>query len=136
VLKYIPPLARGHLNAFTRVPHGAASLITESEVHFVYAIIETGGKQYKVSGGDIIYVEKLDVPEGDTVIIDKVLAYSDGGVLEVGSPYTEYKCEASVVKNGKGKKLRIIRYKPKKNQKRHMGHRQPYTKLQILTFSK
>ncbi|MFA6731080.1 MAG: 50S ribosomal protein L21 [Eubacteriales bacterium] len=102
----------------------------------MYAIIETGGKQYKVSGGDIIYVEKLDVPEGDTVIIDKVLAYSDGGVLEVGSPYTEYKCEASVVKNGKGKKLRIIRYKPKKNQKRHMGHRQPYTKLQILTFSK
>lgn len=102
----------------------------------MYAIIETGGKQYKVSGGDIIFAEKLNAQEGETVIIDKVLVYSDGENLEVGAPYTSYKCEATVVKNGKGKKLHIIRYKSKKNEKKHIGHRQPYTKLQIVSFTK
>ncbi|MDD4125302.1 MAG: 50S ribosomal protein L21 [Eubacteriales bacterium] len=102
----------------------------------MYAIIETGGKQYKVSGGDIIYAEKLNAEEGDTIIIDKVLVFSDGESLEVGAPYTGYKCEATVVKNGKGKKLHIIRYKSKKNEKKHMGHRQPYTKLQIMSIMK
>jgi len=83
----------------------------------VYAIIETGGKQYKVSGGDIIFVEKLDVNEGDTVILDKVLLFSDDENTVVGSPYTDYKCEATVVKQGKDKKIDIIRYKSKKNEK-------------------
>lgn len=102
----------------------------------MYAIIETGGKQFKVSGGDIIYAEKLNAAEGETVVIDKVLLFSDGENVEFGAPYTGHKCEATVVKNGKGKKLHIFRYKAKKNYKRHMGHRQPYTKLQILSITR
>ena len=97
----------------------------------MYAIIETGGKQYKVSEGDIIFAEKLNAEEGDKVVIEKVVAYSNGGELEIGDPYTAHKCEATVVKNGKGKKPHIIRYKSKKNEKKKIGHRQPYTKLQI-----
>jgi large subunit ribosomal protein L21 len=102
----------------------------------VYAIIETGGKQYKVSGGDVIYAEKLNAAEGETIVIDKVLVFSDGENLVVGAPYTGYKCEATVVKHGKNKKIHIIRYKAKKNEKKHIGHRQPYTKLQIMSISK
>ena len=101
----------------------------------MYAIIETGGKQYKVSEGDIIFAEKLDAEEGAKVVIEKVIAYSDGANLEVGDPYTAHKCEATVVKNGKGKKLHIIRYKSKKNEKKKIGHRQPYTKLQIVSIT-
>ena len=100
----------------------------------MYAIIETGGKQYKVSEGDIIFAEKLDADEGAKVVIDKVIAFSNGETLEVGNPYTAHKCEATVVKNGKGKKLYIIRYKSKKNEKKKIGHRQPYTKLQIVSI--
>jgi large subunit ribosomal protein L21 len=101
----------------------------------VFAIIETGGKQYKVSGGDIIFVEKLEANEGDTIVIDKVLLFSDGENTVVGNPYTGYKCQATVIKNGKGKKIDIIRYKAKKNEKKHIGHRQPYTKLQIMSVT-
>jgi len=108
----------------------------EREVHFVYAIIETGGKQFKVTAGDFIYAEKLEAEEGSTITIDKVLVYADGDNLEVGKPYTGYKCEAKVIKQGKGKKLYIIRYKSKKNEKKKIGHRQPYTKLQIMSISK
>ena len=118
------------------VPAYDSEFIMEREVLFVYAIIETGGKQFKVSEGDIIFAEKLNAEEGSNVIIDKVIAYSDGENLEIGAPYTGYKCEATVVKNGKGKKLHIIRYKSKKNEKKHIGHRQPYTKLQIVSITK
>ena len=73
----------------------------------MFAIIETGGKQYKVSEGDIIFVEKLEAAEGETVTIDKVLAVSAANGFVVGAPYTNYKVTANVVKNGKGKKLQI-----------------------------
>ena len=116
-----------------------ASFYSESyfyrEVLFVFAIIETGGKQYKVSEGDIIFVEKLEAAEGETVTIDKVLAVSAANGFVVGAPYTNYKVTANVVKNGKGKKLHILRYKSKKNEKKHIGHRQPYTKLQITSIA-
>ena len=98
----------------------------------MYAVIETGGQQYKVSEGDVVFVEKLDCAEGDTVTFDKVLTVSKDGSLAVGTPYVDgASVIANVVKNGKGKKLYILRYKSKKNEKKKTGHRQPYTKVQI-----
>ena len=102
---------------------------------FVYAVIETGGKQYKVNEGDIVFIEKLEAEEGSSVTFDKVLAVANGSDLKVGAPYLEgASVTANVVKNGKGKKIYVMTYKPKKNQKRKMGHRQPYTKVQIGTI--
>ena len=101
----------------------------------MYAIIETGGKQYKVNEGDTIFVEKLDVAEGETVVFDSVKALSREGALKVGTPNVEgAKVTATVVKNGKGKKIYILKYKSKKNEKKKMGHRQPYTKIQITAI--
>ena len=98
----------------------------------MFAIIETGGKQYKVNEGDIIFIEKLDVAEGETVVFDRVMALSAAEGLKVGTPVVEgAKVTANVLKNGKGKKIHVMTYKPKKNEKRHIGHRQPYTKVQI-----
>ena len=98
----------------------------------MFAIIETGGKQYKVNEGDVIFVEKLDVAEGDKITFDRVLVVSDESGIKVGAPVVEgATVTANVVKNGKGKKLYVMTYKPKKNEKRKMGHRQPYTKVQI-----
>lgn len=98
----------------------------------MFAIIVTGGKQYKVQEGDVIFVEKLDVNDGDTVTFDTVLAASNDAGFVAGTPYVSgASVEATVVKNGKGKKLHIIKYKAKKNEKKKIGHRQPYTKLQI-----
>ena len=93
------------------------------------AIIETGGKQYNVQVGDVIYVEKLDVEEGKKVVFDKVLMAN--GV--VGNPLVKgASVEGKVVKNGKGKKIRIFTYKPNKTSTRkRQGHRQPYTKVEI-----
>lgn len=102
----------------------------------MFAIVETGGKQYKVSEGDIIFVEKLGLEEGATYTFEKVLAVADQNGFTAGNPAVNATVTASVVKNGKGKKLHIIRYKPKKDSKRHIGHRQPYTKLQILSIAK
>ena len=109
----------------------------ESEVLFVYAIIETGGKQYKVSEGDIVFVEKLDAAEGDTVTFDKVLSASKtDGDFAVGVPYVAgAKVTATVQKNGKSKKIYVLKYKSKKNEKKKIGHRQPYTKVQIVSIS-
>jgi large subunit ribosomal protein L21 len=104
-------------------------------VLFVFAIIETGGKQYKVNEGDIIFVEKMDVAEGSTVTLDKVLAVSKDSFV-TGAPYVEgASVVANVVKNGKGPKISVIKYKAKKNEKKKIGHRQPYTKLQIQTIN-
>jgi len=113
---------------------GAASAASrkEREVLFVYAIIETGGKQYKVSEGDIIFVEKLDVEEGSEYVFKNVLLISDGSELKVGAPYLDAEVKANAVKQGKDKKIRVFRYKSKKNEKKCLGHRQPYTKLQIV----
>ena len=98
----------------------------------MFAVIETGGKQYKVAEGDIIYVEKLDASEGDKITFDKVLALRNTAGFQTGAPYVAgAKVSASVVKNGKGKKIYVMTYKPKKNEKRKLGHRQPYTKVQI-----
>ena len=97
----------------------------------MYAVFETGGKQYKVSEGDVIYVEKLNLEDGATVTFDKVLAVA-GETLPVGAPYVEgAKVEASVLKSGRGKKIYVFKYKAKKNEKKKIGHRQDYTKIQI-----
>ncbi len=96
------------------------------------AIIVTGGKQYTVAEGDVIFVEKLNAEQESTVKFDQVLAVLDGENSVIGAPVVEgATVEAKVVKNGKGKKLDIIRYKAKKGQKKHIGHRQPYTKVEI-----
>ena len=96
------------------------------------AIIETGGKQYKVAEGDTLFIEKLPVEAGDTVTFDKVLAVLDGDKATFGAPVVDgAKVTASVVKNGKGKKIIVFKYKPKKGYRRKQGHRQPYTKVTI-----
>ena len=98
----------------------------------MYAVIETGGKQYTVHEGDIIYVEKLVVESGDKVAFDKVLVIGEGADLKVGTPYVEgAKVEGDVVKNGRSKKILVFKYKAKKTYRRRQGHRQPYTKIQI-----
>ncbi len=100
------------------------------------AIIETGGKQYKVAEGDTLFIEKLPVEAGDNVTFDNVLAVIDGDKATFGTPVVEgAKVDASVVKNGKGKKIIVFKYKPKKNYRRKQGHRQPYTKVTIGKIS-
>ena len=101
----------------------------------MYAIIETGGKQYKVNEGDIIYVEKLNVNEGDTINFDSVKAISMGEDFKVGAPTVEgATVTAKVLANGKAKKIYVMKYKAKKNEKKKIGHRQPYTKVQIVSI--
>lgn len=100
------------------------------------AVIVTGGKQYTVGEGDVIYVEKLNAEADSTVKFDQVLAVLDGENTKIGTPAVDGAAvEGKVVKNGKGKKLDIIRYKAKKNEKRHIGHRQPYTKVEITKIA-
>lgn len=98
----------------------------------MYAVIETGGKQYKVSSGDTIYIEKLDAEENSELSFDKVLAVCTDKGLKTGTPYIKgASVSAKVLKNGRAKKITVFTYKPKKNQKRKLGHRQPYTKVEI-----
>ena len=98
----------------------------------MHAIIETGGKQYKVAEGDVIFVEKLENEAGDAITFDKVLAVIDGDKATFGTPVVEgASVAATVVKNGKGKKIMIFKYTPKKGYRKRQGHRQPYTKVQI-----
>ena len=100
------------------------------------AVIVTGGKQYTVAEGDVLYIEKLNAEAESTVKFDEVLAVLDGENSKIGAPVVEGACvEAKVVKNGKGKKLTIFKYKPKKNEKKKMGHRQPYTKVEITKIA-
>ena len=100
------------------------------------AIIVTGGKQYKVAEGDIVFIEKLPVEAGDTVKFDQVLAIIDGENATFGTPVVEgASVEAKIVKNGKGKKIDVLKYKAKKNEKTHIGHRQPYTKVEITKIA-
>ncbi len=100
------------------------------------AVIVTGGKQYTVKEGDVIYVEKLGAEAGETVTFDQVLAIVDGASSKFGTPVVEgASVKASVVKNGKGKKVVVFKYRPKKDSKSHQGHRQPYTKVQIETIT-
>ena len=97
----------------------------------MYAVIETGGKQYKVQEGDVITVEKLKAEAGDTITFDKVLLMSDGKEDKVGTPYLAEAVTGSVVENGKGKKVIIFKYKAKKDYRKKQGHRQPYTMVKI-----
>ena len=110
--------------------------LKEREVLFVYAIIETGGKQYKVNEGDTIFVEKLGVAEGETVEFTSVKALSKDGALKIGTPVVEgASVEAKAIKNGKGKKIDVFKYKAKKGEKKKIGHRQPYTKVEITKIA-
>ena len=98
----------------------------------MYAIIETGGKQYKVAEGDVIFVEKIGAEEGAEVKFDKVILVGDENGVKVGAPNVDGAAvSGKVLKNGKGKKIYVMTYKPKKNEKRQLGHRQPYTKVEI-----
>lgn len=100
----------------------------------MYAVIETGGKQYKVQEGDVITVEKLKAEAGDTITFDKVLLMSDGKEVKVGTPYLAEAVTGSVVENGKGKKVIIFKYKAKKDYRKKQGHRQPYTMVKIKSL--
>lgn len=98
----------------------------------MYAIIETGGKQFKVAEGDVLKVELLHAEAGETVEIDKVLLVNKDGQLTVGKPYVEgAKVTLKVEENGKGKKIVVFKYKAKKNYRKKKGHRQPYTKVTV-----
>ena len=100
------------------------------------AVIVTGGKQYTVSEGDVLFIEKLNAEAEETVKFDQVLAVLDGENTKIGTPVVEGAAvEAKVVKNGKGKKLTVFKYKAKKNEKRKMGHRQPYTTVEITKIA-
>ncbi|MFV0313940.1 MAG: 50S ribosomal protein L21 [Anaerotignum sp.] len=101
----------------------------------MYAIIETGGKQYKVAEGDVITVEKLSVEAGQDFTFDKVLVLAKGDDVKVGAPYVEGAAvTASVIGDGKAKKVVVYKYKPKKGFHKKKGHRQPFTKLQIKSI--
>ena len=102
----------------------------------MYAIFVTGGKQYKVEKGDQIYIEKLDAAEGAEVVFDQVLFIGDCKKNKIGTPTVKgATVTASVLKNGKGKKVTILKYKPKKDSRKKQGHRQPYTKVEITAVS-
>ena len=96
------------------------------------AVIVTGGKQHRVAEGDVLFIEKLDVEAGEAVTFDQVLAVIDEAGSKFGTPVIEgATVTANVVKNGKGKKIRVYKMKPKKGYRRTQGHRQPYTKVTI-----
>lgn len=96
----------------------------------MYAIIETGGKQYRVQEGDIINVEKINAAEGQTVEVNKILAVVDENEALIGKPVVEgAKAVLKVLEHGKGKKILVFKYKPKKNYRKMQGHRQPYTRV-------
>ena len=100
------------------------------------AVIVTGGKQYTVAEGDVLFIEKLNAEAEAVVKFDEVLAVLDCENSKIGAPVVEGAAvEAKVIKNGKGKKITILKYKPKKNEKKKMGHRQPYTKVEITKIA-
>ena len=101
----------------------------------MYAIIESCGRQYKVSEGDVVFFEKLNAEEGKKVTFDNVVLVSDDGKVQVGNPYvTGVKVEGKVVSHGKAKKIIVFKMKPKKNERTKQGHRQPYTKVEITSI--
>lgn len=102
----------------------------------MYAVIKTGGKQYRVQKGDVIFIEKLQVQDGDDIVFEEVLAVGEDGKVTVGTPVVAgATVKGNVLKNGRGKKLNIITYRAKKGSARHMGHRQPYTKVEITEIA-
>ena len=119
--------------AEVRLPPTRARLYREAgATSLKHAIIVTGGKQYRVAEGDVIFVEKLDVEAAETVKFDRVLAVIDEDKAVFGTPVVENAVvSGNVVKNGKSKKIRVYKMKPKKGYRRTQGHRQPYTKVEI-----
>ena len=102
----------------------------------MYAIIETGGKQYKVEAGDVVYIEKLNVEAEEAITFNTVIAVGSEDGIKVGAPHVEgATVAAKAIKNGKQKKVTVMTYKPKKNEKRKLGHRQPYTKIEITAIN-
>ena len=102
----------------------------------MYAVVKTGGKQYRVQKGDVIYVEKLGLEAEETITFEEVLAIGEDGKVKVGAPFVAgAKVTGRIVKNGKGKKINIITYRPKKGSARRVGHRQPYTKIEITEIA-
>ena len=102
----------------------------------MYAVIETGGKQYRVQEGDVITIEKLNAEVGETVTFDKVLVLGEGKDVKVGTPYVDVAVTGSVVENGKGQKVIIFKYKAKKDYRKKQGHRQPYTMVKIESLGR
>lgn len=100
----------------------------------MYAIIKTGGKQYRVSEGDIITVEKLNAEVGETISFDEVLVMGEGSDLKIGTPFLDSVVSGEVVESGKGKKVVIYKYKAKKDYRKKQGHRQPYTNVKITAI--
>ena len=101
----------------------------------MYAVIQTGGKQYQVKAGDEIFIEKLNAEADQTVTFDKVMAVGSDAGIKVGAPYVDgATVSAKVVKNGKAKKITVFTYKPKKGEKKAKGHRQPYTQVKITSI--
>jgi len=102
----------------------------------MYAVIQTGGKQYRVSQGDIVKVEKLGADEGASLELDKVLMVADGEDIKIGTPYVEGgKVIATVKSHGRGKKVKIIKFRRRKHHMKRQGHRQWYTELEITGIS-
>ncbi len=101
----------------------------------MYAIIESCGRQYKVSEGDVVFFEKLNAEEGKKVTFDNVVLVSNDGKVQVGNPYVAgVKVEGKVVSHGKAKKIIVFKMKAKKNERTKQGHRQPYTKVEITSI--
>ena len=102
----------------------------------MYAVIQTGGKQYRVQQGDVIYVEKIDAQADETVTFDKVLLVGEGESVKVGTPAVEgAKVQGKVLAQVKGQKIIVYKYKAKKNERKKQGHRQPYTKVEITAIN-
>ena len=101
----------------------------------MYAVIVTGGKQYKVSEGDVLYIEKLGAEVDEEITFDSVLAIGTDDGFKAGKACENSTVSAKVLKNGKGKKITVFTYKPKKDEKRKKGHRQPYTKVEITAIN-
>ncbi|MDI6829704.1 MAG: 50S ribosomal protein L21 [Actinomycetota bacterium] len=97
----------------------------------MFAVIETGGKQYRVEQGSVIRIEKLDVPEGDAVVFDRVLLAGDEGKVLAGPEAGKVRVEGTVIRHGKGKKVIVFKYKPKKGYHRKRGHRQLFTEVRV-----
>lgn len=133
IMKYVQPRGEALENRKKfRLPNPASKLRGGVQM---YAIIETGGKQYKVAEGDVITVEKLGVEAGQDYTFDKVLVLAKDGDVKIGAPYVEGAAvTASVIGDGKEKKVVVYKYKPKKGFHKKRGHRQPFTKLQIKAF--
>ena len=115
-----------------RIAPRHSEFIEKAGANNMYAVIETGGKQYQVNEGDIIFIEKLAAEADETVTFDKVVALGADDGLKIGAPYVDGAAvQAKVLKNGKAKKITVFTYKPKKGEKKKQGHRQPYTQVKI-----